>query len=493
VSTPEPKRPRQPWRENIEAFTVAIVMAVMLKYFAVEAYQIPTGSMQPTLMGQEFRGERATLAGEIKDRILVDKFSFHMRDPERWEVVIFKYPLNRAQNFVKRLVGMPGEHLKIQYGDVWRRENPSAEWKVVRRPAAVQREHWKAIDIGAPKGGASWKRASSEGAAPRIEGRKVSASAPARVEFAAHGGGPIQDTYSHGYPPGMRAELDQLPPHYNSNRNYVGDLRVTGRVRSAEGARVAIVLTEGKRRYRFELPGDRSQPPASIAIDWAPNETLEPRSASAGSPNERSVLRASEWTEFAVENLDDELRLELGGEHLVTLPTQPAADQTSSVAIELVSGSAEFEELQVWRDIHYTGGRNASEWTIPDGHFFMLGDNTQDSSDSREWQLVQLKWSGSPAGETPVAGNFRGGAGPGMYRPDSNPIRERTDDGLVTFFRDVYGELHTFPTETEITLPPGQATVFEPFVPRQLITGRAVAVFWPLSFKYSTYRVKWIR
>jgi signal peptidase I len=492
VSAAEGKRPRQPWRENIEAFTVAIVMAVMLKYFAVEAYQIPTGSMQPTLMGQEFRGDGALLAGEIKDRILVDKFSFHMRDPERWEVVIFKYPLNRAQNFVKRLVGMPGEQLKIQYGDVWRRDTPSAQWEIVRRPAAVQREHWKALDIGAPKGGASWKRAAGDGAGPRIEGRNVSASAPARVEFAAHGGGPIQDTYSHGYPPGMRAALDQAPAHYNSNRNYVGDLRVTGRLRGESGARVAVVLTEGKRSYRFELPGDRSQAPASIGVVWAPNEALAPRDASPGSPNDISVFGAV-WTDFAVENLDDELRLELGGQHVLTLPTEPAADQTSSVALEVLAGSAQFEDLQVWRDIHYTAGRSSSEWSVPEGHYFMLGDNTQDSSDSREWQLVQMKWTGSPGGEAPLAGNFRGGAGPGMYRLDSNPIRERTDDGLVTFFRDVYGELHTFPTDTEITLPPGQATVFEPFVPRQLITGRAVAVFWPLSFKYSTYRVKWIR
>jgi signal peptidase I len=137
---------RTPWRDNIEAMSVAIIMAVMFKYFALEAYQIPTGSMQPTLMGQDFPPERPGTqkpihvqwldklfgeGGSIKDRILVDKLSFHVRDPKRWEVVIFKYPLNRAQNFVKRLVGMPGEHLRIAYGDVWRRENASDAWRIV--------------------------------------------------------------------------------------------------------------------------------------------------------------------------------------------------------------------------------------------------------------------------------------------------------------------------------------------------------------------------
>ena len=46
----EPERPSR-WRDHIEAATMAIVVAVMLKYFAIEAYQIPSGSMQPTLMG----------------------------------------------------------------------------------------------------------------------------------------------------------------------------------------------------------------------------------------------------------------------------------------------------------------------------------------------------------------------------------------------------------------------------------------------------------
>ena len=44
---------RAPWRDNLEAMTMAIVMALVLKIFVVEAYKIPTGSMQPTLIGDE--------------------------------------------------------------------------------------------------------------------------------------------------------------------------------------------------------------------------------------------------------------------------------------------------------------------------------------------------------------------------------------------------------------------------------------------------------
>ena len=61
-------KPRRPIRENIEAFAVAIVLALLLKYFGLEAYQIPTSSMQPTLMGSRAAGifDRSTLFTAFK-------------------------------------------------------------------------------------------------------------------------------------------------------------------------------------------------------------------------------------------------------------------------------------------------------------------------------------------------------------------------------------------------------------------------------------------
>ena len=137
----EPKKRRTAWRDNIEALTVAIVMAGVLKYFIVEAYKIPTGSMQPTLMGQ-----RLVDGNGVFDRILVDKLSYQLRDPRRFEVVIFKYPLDRSKNFVKRVVGMPEEWLDIRWGDVWVRPEGEAEWSVLRRSRSVQRSTWKKVE-----------------------------------------------------------------------------------------------------------------------------------------------------------------------------------------------------------------------------------------------------------------------------------------------------------------------------------------------------------
>ena len=91
VGAPAGAPTRRVWRDNLEAFTMALVVAVMLKYFVVEAYRIPSGSMQPTLMGwNDGRG------GGLFDRVLVDKLSYHQRDPERFEVVVFQFPLDRS-------------------------------------------------------------------------------------------------------------------------------------------------------------------------------------------------------------------------------------------------------------------------------------------------------------------------------------------------------------------------------------------------------------
>ena len=75
------QKKNRPWRDNIEAFTVSIIVIVLFKYFILEAYKIPTGSMQPTLFG--WKNEEG---GGIYDRILVDKASYHWREPERFEV-----------------------------------------------------------------------------------------------------------------------------------------------------------------------------------------------------------------------------------------------------------------------------------------------------------------------------------------------------------------------------------------------------------------------
>jgi len=466
VSEAGTAKQRTLWRDNIEALTVAILMAVVLKYFIVEAYKIPTGSMQPTLMGNDETG--------IHDRILVDKLSLHFRDPGRFEVVVFKYPLDRSKNFVKRVVGMPGEWFRIRHGDVWTRADQSSEWKVLRRPIPVQRETLKALDRSKRSEASLW---AAEGARPptlRVAARAAGADTEYKVRFRSNG--PIQATYDHGYPRGMAGKIRS---NRNSNQNHVGDLRVDGRVRVQPGCRwVTVELEEGARRYYLEIPGPAAEPSAAPRIRWVEGGA----SASNGGSYDHQVtaepyrLKAGSWVRFGAQNLDDELSLDVAGERILTLDVPFATDQSSGVLLGTEGAGADFEDLQVYRDIYYTQGNSTVEVRIPEGHYFMLGDNTQDSSDSREWNFWRVRLDD----EIVRGNNYRG----------ENPARGTGKEGLrnLVFFRDEWGELHVFTDESSETLTAENA----PFVPRELITGRALVVFWPISFKHGVFRLKWI-
>jgi len=462
--SPAPATPRRrPWRDNLEAITMAIIMAVMLKYFLVEAYQIPTGSMQPTLMGNDDTG--------IKDRIIVDKLSFHFRDPLRFEIAVFKYPLDRSKNFIKRICGMPGEELLIRDGDLWTRTDPGAEFRVLRRPRPVYMDTWKRLHAGEPRA-AAWRQV--EGGSWRMLGRGAVEARGDGVVRLPGDGSSVLDNYRDGYP-GRMGDLLTRGRAMATNRP-VGDLRLEGEVRALPGLEaVTLELREGSRVYRFRIPGpaDAADPRPSIRADAIPGaEGLETR---ADAPFR---LEAGSSVSFAVQNLDDLLAFEIGGETVAELEIPAARDQASAFAIRVDGEGADFSALEVYRDIYYTEDGKQSRFEIPPGHYVMLGDNTQDSSDSRFWTLVTH-------GPDPDGPQVRGN-----WFPPQNPVTIPGDPrGPRIFLRDEWGELHTWITSQ------AAAPSFEevPLVPRDLIVGRAVLVFWPFKPSLGVWRLKWIR
>ncbi|MDR2339467.1 MAG: signal peptidase I [Deltaproteobacteria bacterium] len=109
------------WQSHLleygKAIVLAVIMALIIRSFVVQAFHIPSGSMIPTF-----------LEG---DRVLVSKFSYGVRNPfnnkvlfgtgtpQRGDVVIFKAPKDPKMDFVKRVVGLPGELLEIKDGKVY--------------------------------------------------------------------------------------------------------------------------------------------------------------------------------------------------------------------------------------------------------------------------------------------------------------------------------------------------------------------------------------
>lgn len=102
---------RSTWREYLEALLVAVIFAVFVRTFVFQAFKIPSESMAENLL--------------VGDHILVNKFVYGatasrweeallpVRDPERGDVIVFRYPESPRRDFVKRCVGLPGEEVEI--------------------------------------------------------------------------------------------------------------------------------------------------------------------------------------------------------------------------------------------------------------------------------------------------------------------------------------------------------------------------------------------
>jgi len=111
------KKKKSSVREYTEALLTAIIIAFFLRAFVVEAFKIPSGSMIPTLV--------------VGDHIFVNKFTYGIRvpfskkwlikfrDPERGEVIVFIYPENESLDFIKRVVGIPGDHIRFDGDNIY--------------------------------------------------------------------------------------------------------------------------------------------------------------------------------------------------------------------------------------------------------------------------------------------------------------------------------------------------------------------------------------
>src|SRR5580658_5231825 len=91
-------------REFLDPFIIAGLAAWLLITFVARTYYIPSASMVPTL--------------QINDVLLVDKFEYRFHEPNRGDIVVFPPPIPTTDDFIKRVIGRPGDQLKISNGIV---------------------------------------------------------------------------------------------------------------------------------------------------------------------------------------------------------------------------------------------------------------------------------------------------------------------------------------------------------------------------------------
>jgi len=92
------------WRENVESLIWAVALALAIRTFIMAPFKIPSGSMRPTLIEG--------------DRILVNKFIYRFRPPERGDIIVFRYPDEPRRPFIKRLAALGGDTVELREGQV---------------------------------------------------------------------------------------------------------------------------------------------------------------------------------------------------------------------------------------------------------------------------------------------------------------------------------------------------------------------------------------
>jgi signal peptidase I len=462
-------------RETVESIVIAFVLAFLFRTFEAEAFVIPTGSMAPTLQGRhkdlfcpqcgyEYRvGSRGDAENGRRpnerfdppstgtcpmcrytfpirdaatesqaaakalqtfngDRILVSKFAYDFGQPKRWDVVVFKYPEDAKTNYIKRLIGLPGETIKIENGDVYVSSDNGQTYEIARKTTADKllamlqdvynndylptqlieagwplrwqndgrTEAWIAEDGGrgyACDGSQSqpvWLRyyhllPSDHDWAQVLDGARITARAEPRL---------IEDFYA--YNTGDSRLFQQ--------GHFVGDLAIACEldVQSAAG-QIVLELVKGGRSFQAQI--DLASGTVNLLIPGLDGYRPSAKTSIRG-PGKYSVRFANVdrqlwfFLDDEVVKFDAETTYpDLGND----LPQRIGrVSDYSPVGIASVGAQVRVNHLNIQRDVYYTDTKKESNTgvntvTLKDDQnddfdqFFMLGDNSPQSKDSRLW------------------------------------------------------------------------------------------------------------
>jgi len=512
-------------KETIESILVAFILAFIFRAFVVEAFVIPTGSMATTLLGahMHFRcpdcgyefdvnfsspdasedmvfpsesyvsndvycpncgyhiaaGPRRGPNGRpvlpfgaqpqpvhYGDRILVLKYAYLLHPPPRWDVVVFKSPsepgkTHYTQNFIKRLVGRPGETLMVLDGDLYVRDAQD-NWQIQRKPQPVQDALWRIVydndyypqgldRLDARPWSQPWQVAEGKASAQDGQGWDLGhAAADGRMfRFTGQGSATLlYDARANSNTQGTDGYLvyDTQPPMYGfgarpGSEDTVSDLKLAfWYQRTAGSGALKVSLSKRDHTFTAEIGPDavtlwHTHPDGSTSADAGPIKL-----ADAG------LGQSPLWVEFS--NVDYRVTLRLNGMdvlHTTDEQYSPNLDELMSefhglsapphagpplIQISAADQTCELSHVSLWRDVYYTNStRNSSIiWATPDrpvhlhhqgdaredgsgvyddDEYFMMGDNSLDSLDARFWSdPIDLPMEGLRMDSGRVPGRF---------------------------------------------------------------------------------------
>jgi len=372
------------WLEQLHGIAIydlrvlLVIMAAILfvRVQVVTAYHIPTRSMEPTLHGDPDDG----------DRILVNKWSLGV---DRFDIVVFDGWGSERKNFVKRAVGLPGDKIELFGGNLWvdgelHRKQGAALDAMLFPLFRIEDE----IEYARRDAPDTWKHELQQQLLARFKGSRLwrvairNKTGVFEFEDTEQTGGETELRFDDNIKDGV---YDVLEAASEGGREYVADLRVEVDVTPASpGAWFALQLSRGPTHYEAQL-SHRTGGGWEIRVDGEP--VAQDSSKFSFEPGVTHRVRFSQ--------VDFVLRLEIDGElvatHELPAPEFPSRD-TPRGAIAFDAGSLAGQAVKVAmipieleRDIHWTSGDYDDQTSIQlaDDEYFMLGDNSSNSQDSR--------------------------------------------------------------------------------------------------------------
>jgi signal peptidase I len=421
-------------RQTVEFLIVLALSILLFRTFAAEAYIVPTGSMAPTLLGDHEeiacpncgirfalgfdedaragrpicpncgsdRFDRVAAVACSGDRVLVQKFLYDFRRPQRWEVAVFHYPGEPTQAYVKRVVGLPGESIQIVRGDI------VIDGRIARKTLREQRAMRILVydNNFVPSDAARYPRWELRRGRPwqglasgwHADGPRFVHEPVPPVESSPPGREPTDwIEYRHwGADRGRYSPVSDFIAYNGGDlrgENPISDLMFEADLTCGLDVRdVTIRLNSGGDRFLVTLPaGGRG------AIEVRRNGRLlapiRPR------PGALAPLAAARTFHLEVSAMDRRLQVGIDGSLLFDPidyedPAVVAGFDPSPVALGVRGGSLTASGLRLYRDVYYTSAlANVprrpfgvdSPYRLGREEFFVLGDNSPVSNDSRFW------------------------------------------------------------------------------------------------------------
>ena len=436
---------------TFEWLITAFILAFVFRAFVMEAFRIPTGSMADTLKGAHFSLRcqqcgykydhgfvpsrynmpedtipyrnaplpvtrcpscgyylRIQEARQVSngDRILVLKCLYQFFEPKHWDVIVFNNPLEPTVNYIKRLIGLPGEQVQIIDGDIY------INGQICRKPPKVQEELWMTVydndfqpyDRMLPVyKGNQWKLPFKHSSYSRWE---INESNPTMFSMDSAADEVSSLMYDTSIGNDFKAVYSYNDVKGYQNMPYCSDLMVRFycRTERTEG-HIGISLSKYDTTYKGEVYFS-----SGTLVITRQEEGKEPIELNRGSVKQPVM---DKLTQVRFANVDHQLVLEFGSEKL-TFDLGHNLEDAGEIKADIQprveifgSGKITLSHIAIFRDIHYTTARFGNSKShgratdtpliLGEDEFFVLGDNSPNSEDGRWWSKEGLANPGLPS------------------------------------------------------------------------------------------------